>query len=85
MIVTVVTRVTNVSVGTLLLWLTKITSVHCIMVTRTRQKCFALLTLFGRFHTVAKSVGYLYDVSQSAWNSAPTGRIFIKSYIGDVY
>jgi hypothetical protein len=23
--------------------------------------------VFGRFHTVAESVGYLYDVSPSAW------------------
>ena len=42
--------------------------------------------VFEQFHTVAKSVGHLYDVSPSAWNnSAPTGRIFIKCYIGDVY
>jgi len=32
MIVTVVvTRVTNVPVGTLLLWLTRVTSVHCVL------------------------------------------------------
>ena len=40
--------------------------------------------VFGRFHTGAKSVGYLYDVAPSAWNnSALTGRIFRKVlYLG---
>jgi hypothetical protein len=45
---------------------------------------FRFADVFGRFRTVTKSVGYLYGVSLSAWNnSAPTGRIFIKFYIGD--
>ena len=47
---------------------------------------FRFADVFGLFHKLAKSVGYLYDANPSAWNnSAPTARIFMTFYIGDVY
>ena len=41
-IVTVVTRVTTAPVGTLLLWLTKVTSVHCVLWLREHDRSVSL-------------------------------------------
>jgi len=42
MTVTVVTRVTNAPLGTLLLWLTKASSVHCVIWLREHDRSVSL-------------------------------------------